>query len=84
MELARVEFCSPPGTVTAVLTRAGWSVANDAEVGRQQGLERILNLIFSISKFSPEDGDPVAHAAQSAAAALEGTVTFIRPCVEAT
>jgi hypothetical protein len=79
MELARVEFPIPPGTVTAILTPGGWSIPDRPESARGQGLERILNLIFAMSQFGSSDGDPVACAAQSAAESLEGTVTFIRP-----
>jgi hypothetical protein len=79
MELARVEFPIPPGTVTAILTSGGWSIPDSPESPRGQGLERILNLIFPMSQYGSSDGDPVACAARSAAESLEGTVTFIRP-----
>ena len=67
------------GAVTAILTTAGWSIPDRPDLARSQGLERVLNLIFPISYSGRLDGDPVARAARSAAEALEGTVTFIRP-----
>ena len=79
MELARVVFQVPLGAVTAILTTAGWSIPDRPDLARSQGLERVLNLIFPISHSGRLDDDPVARAAHSAADALEGTVTFIRP-----
>ncbi len=79
MELARVVFPFSMGTVTAILTSAGWSILDRPELARGQGLERVLNLIFPLSHFGPFEGDPVAIAARNAAEALEGTVIFIRP-----
>lgn len=79
MELARVVFQIPVGTVTAILTTGGWSIVDRPDLSRGQGLERVLNLIFPTSQYGRFVDDPVACAARDAAAALEGTVTFIRP-----
>ncbi len=74
--LGYVLFTQADKQYTAHLKEDGWQLPEFL------ALARYLNLVASLSKFGPADGDPVHGAVEAARKVLDGTETYARPSPE--